>query len=67
MKRTRRATWVDDITKTKLKKTALELSILEGSRISEREVLRRAFNIPNLSGVLREDAIIKRKLKKTTK
>lgn len=44
----------------KLSKTSLELSALEGKRVSMPETLKRLTNIPNTKIVLQEDALIKK-------
>lgn len=49
--------------KLKLNKIKEELASIQKENISDSEVLRRAFNIPNLGRVLKEDAMLKRRVK----
>ncbi len=41
-----------------------EISEIQQSKISEKELMRRTLNIPNLPRVLKIDAEMKRKMKK---
>lgn len=47
-------------TNEKIKKLARELSNVENKDIKAPELLRRTFNVPNLSDVLKQDAFNKR-------
>ena len=51
---------VDKETNEKVKQIARELSTIQQKNIAVPEVFRRAFNIPNMRDILREDAEIKR-------
>lgn len=50
--------------KMKLDKFSFDLTAIEQKRISRGEIVRRAFNIPNISEILRLDAEQKRRLKR---
>jgi len=46
--------------KAKLDRLTLDISSLEGKRVSNPETLRRIMRIPKLPDVLREDAFLKK-------